>query len=339
MTTTTPSPARVGLPHPGELSRSQKLMVFVLSMTTFGLANIITEVLPSIQLGPIELSISYLAFVPVVMVSLFHPLWAALGAPLGEIIFVDLLMGNFSGIGELEGYIQLALGLYIGGSLVRDPLRKWQVALAAFVAVFIDKVLGGITDIVKVLIGVADAEFVEGLPESILVLEAVEQSVDIVISGILFGAIPAMLLAPRLHGRIEPLLGMAPRTPEVPVAQRARISAPFVILALVLGLVSVVAAILDELDLNGIVLEGEFVENYGPQVLWISVGVALTILVIAILVARSRATSSIAASSSDIDDRLAAAAQAPATVTTEPATAESSAVESASPVSTDSTDK
>lgn len=313
--TSTSAPARRGLPHPGELSSSQKLMVFVLSMTTFGLANIITEVLPSIQVGPIELSISYLAFVPVVMVSLFHPLYAALGAPLGEIIFVDLLMGNFSGIGELEGYIQLALGLYIGGSLVRDPLRKWQVALAAFVAVFIDKVLGGITDIVKVLIGVADAEFVEGLPESIIVLEAVEQSVGIVISGILFGAIPAMLLAPRLHGKIEPLLGMAPRTPDVPVARRARMSAPFVILGLVLALVSVVAAILDELDLNGIVLEGEFVEVYGPQILWISVGVALTILVIAILVGRARARTALEAKGAAAD---AARAAAPAATDTTP---------------------
>lgn len=316
--TSTSAPERRGLPHPGELSSSQKLMVFVLSMTTFGLANIITEVLPSIQLGPVELSISYLAFVPVVMVSLFHPLYAALGAPLGEIIFVDLLMGNFSGIGELEGYIQLALGLYIGGSLVRDPLRKWQVALAAFVAVFIDKVLGGITDVVKVLIGVEDAEFVEGLPESILVLEAVEQSVDIFISGILFGAIPAMLLVPRLYGKIEPLLGMAPRTPDVPVASRARFSAPFVILALVLALVSVVAAILDEVDLNLFVLEGEFIEVYGPQILWISVGVALTMLIIAIAVGRNRAKKALAEKGAAADARAAAAATAESS--TEPST-------------------
>lgn len=300
--TATIAPARRGLPHPGELSSSQKLMVFVLSMTTFGLANIITEVLPSIQVGPVELSISYLAFVPVVMVSLFHPLYAALGAPLGEIIFVDLLMGNFSGIGELEGYIQLALGLYIGGSLVRNPLRKWQVALAAVVAVSIDKILGGITDIVKVMVGVADAEFVEGLPESILVLEAVEQAVTIVISGIIFGAIPAMILAPRLYGKIEPLLGMAPRTPGVEVARRARLSAPFVILALVLTLVSLVAALLDELDLTGIRLEGEFVDNYGPQVLLVSVVVAAVLLAVAITLGRRRAKAALDAKAAAADD-------------------------------------
>ncbi len=307
--TETAAPERRGLPHPGELSSSQKLMVFVLSMTTFGLANIITEVLPSIQLGPVELSISYLAFVPVVMVSLFHPLWAALGAPLGEIIFVDLLMGNFSGVGELEGYIQLALGLYIAGSLVRDPLRKWQVAMAAVVAVGLDKGIGGIVDIAKVLVGVEDAEFVEGLPESILLLEAIAFSTDFIISGIIFGAIPAMILAPRLHGKIEPLLGMAPRTPDVPVAQRARFSAPFVILAVVLSLVAAVAAFMDELDLNGIVLEGEFIEVYGPQILWVSVGAALTVLIIAIVVGRNRAKKALEEKGAAADARAAASAQ------------------------------
>lgn len=309
MTTTTSTPARRGLPHPGELSRSQKLMVFVLSMTTFGLANIITEVLPEIQIGPVELSISYLAFVPVVMVALFHPLYAALGAPLGEIIFVDLLMGNFSGVGELEGYIQLALGLYIGGSLVRDPLRRWQVAMAAIVAVGIDKGIGGIVDIAKVLVGVEDAEFVEGLPESILLLEGIAFGTDFLISGILFGAIPAMLLAPRLHGKIEPLLGMAPRTPDVPVAKRARLSAPFVILAIILSLVAAVAAFMDELDLNGIVLEGEFVDTYGPQVLWISVAVATAVLIVAIAVARSRAQRQLEAKGAAADAEKAAAAR------------------------------
>lgn len=69
------------VPRPQDMTSSQKLMVFVLSMTLFGLANILTEVLPEFRVGPVELSVSYLAFVPVVMVSLFNPLYAALGAP------------------------------------------------------------------------------------------------------------------------------------------------------------------------------------------------------------------------------------------------------------------
>ncbi|MFP7761965.1 cell division protein FtsQ [Marisediminicola sp. LYQ134] len=289
MTRTTPAtstPARRGIPRPGELSQAQKLMVFVLSMTMFGLANILTEVLPELRLGPVELSVSYLAFVPVVIVCLFHPLYGALGAPLGEIVFVDLLMGNFSGIGELEGYIQLALGLYIGGSLVRDPRKRWQVAMAAMVTVLLDKLVGGIVDVGKVWVGVADAEYVEGLPQSILLLEGIAFSTDFIISGIIFGAIPAMLLAPRLYGKIEPLLGMAPRDPAVPVARRARASAPFVIGALFLSFVAMIMAFLDELDVTFGVWEPDFIGQYGAQFLWIGVSAAIIVLVTAVVIVR-----------------------------------------------------
>jgi hypothetical protein len=285
-TTTTPKPARRGLPRPGDLSQAQKLMVFVLSMTMFGLANILTEVLPELRVGPVELSISYLAFVPVVIVCLFHPLYGALGAPLGEIVFVDLLMGNFSGIGELEGYIQLALGLYVAGSLVRDPRSRKQVAIAAMVAVLLDKLVGGIVDIGKVWVGVADAEFVEGLPQSILLIEGIAFSTDFIISGILFGAIPAMLLAPRLYGKIEPLLGMEPRNPLVPVNRRAQVSAPFVIGAVFLSFVAMIAAFVDELDVKFGVWEPDFLAQYGNQFLWLGVSAALIVLVAAVLIAR-----------------------------------------------------
>ncbi|HEV7948954.1 MAG TPA: cell division protein FtsQ [Glaciihabitans sp.] len=285
-TTSTSTPARRGLPRPGDLSQAQKLMVFVLSMTMFGLANILTEVLPELRVGPVELSISYLAFVPVVIVCLFHPLYGALGAPLGEIVFVDLLMGNFSGIGELEGYIQLALGLYVAGSLVRDPRSRKQVAIAAMVAVLLDKLIGGIVDIGKVWVGVADAEFVEGLPQSILLIEGIAFSTDFIISGILFGAIPAMLLAPRLYGKIEPLLGMEPRNPKVPVSRRAQVSAPFVIGAVFLSFVAMIAAFLDELDVKFGVWEPDFIDQYGSQFLWLGVSAAVIVLVAAIVIVR-----------------------------------------------------
>jgi len=222
----------------------------------------------------------------VVIVCLFHPLYGALGAPLGEIVFVDLLMGNFSGIGELEGYIQLALGLYVAGSLVRDPRSRKQVAIAAMVAVLLDKLIGGIVDIGKVWVGVADAEFVEGLPQSILLIEGIAFSTDFIISGILFGAIPAMLLAPRLYGKIEPLLGMEPRNPLVPVSRRAQVSAPFVIGAVFLSFVAMIAAFLDELDVKFGVWEPDFIGEYGSQFLWLGVSAAVIVLVAAVLVTR-----------------------------------------------------
>ncbi|HLQ81870.1 MAG TPA: cell division protein FtsQ, partial [Brachybacterium sp.] len=104
-----------------ELTTSQKLMVFVLSMSLFGLSNIILEIVPDPSIGPVDISVSNMIFVPLAMAALLSPFWAALGAPLGEIVFTDLLMGDFSGLAEIEGYLQMFLAIYIGGSLVRNP--------------------------------------------------------------------------------------------------------------------------------------------------------------------------------------------------------------------------
>ncbi|TDC62565.1 cell division protein FtsQ [Streptomyces hainanensis] len=274
---TAPAPRRRY--RPGEVTSSQNLMVFVLSMTLFGLANIVTEVLPEIAIGPVELSVSYLAFVPVVMVALFNPLPAALGAPLGEIVFVDLLMGDFSGIGELEGYLQMFLGLYIGGCLVRDPRRRPQIFLAAVVTVAVDKMLSAVVDLGKVWVGVADAEYVEGLPQSILLLEGIGFSTDLLISGVLFGALPAGILAPRLHGKIEPLLGLEPRDPARPIPLAQRGGAVFLLLAVFLSFVAMIAAFLGEIVDNFGVWEPGFVDEYGQRFLWIGVAAALIVLV------------------------------------------------------------
>lgn len=77
-------------------TQSQKMMIFILAMSLNGLANLFTELLPEFEIGPIDLSISYMAFVPIILVILFHPLYAALGASIGAIIFGDLLLGDFS---------------------------------------------------------------------------------------------------------------------------------------------------------------------------------------------------------------------------------------------------
>ncbi|WP_017539269.1 hypothetical protein [Nocardiopsis halophila] len=277
------APARRSDPRtrsgPPQLNRSQKLMVFVLSMTLFGLANILTEVLPEIRIGPVELSVSYLAFVPVLMASLFHPLYAALGAPLGEIVFVDLLMGDFSGIGELEGYLQLFLGLYIAGCLVRDPRRRGQVFTASVTAVAVDKLLSAVVDIGKVMVGVEDAEYVAGLPESILLLEGVGFTTDLVISGVLFGALPAMAMAPRLYGKVEPLLGMAPRDPARPAPLAERGTGAFLLTALLLAFVSMIAAFTSGIVDNFGVWEPGFIDRYGQRFLWVGVSAACLVLI------------------------------------------------------------
>lgn len=286
MTTTTPTYERagalrgIGAPG-GDLTTPQKLMIFVLSMALFGLSNIILEVIPDVSIGPIDVSVSYFVFVPLTMVALFSPFWAALGAPLGEIIFTDLLMGDFSGLAEVEGFIQMFLALYIAGTVIRNPRSRGQIWFGAILVVVIDKALSAIVDLSKVWIGLEDAEFVEGLPESILAIEGIGFGVDILISGILFGAIPAMWLIPALHGKIEPLLGVRPRVAGEPVPGAAPRAGWFVAVAVVLAVASFFFAFLEAWDVNIGVVDGEFRDQFGDGFLWVSVGAIVVLLAIA----------------------------------------------------------
>src|SRR5699024_4479441 len=115
------------------------MMIFILAMSLYGLADLFTELLPEFQIGTVDLSIKYIVFVPIILVILFHPLYAALGSAVGSIIFGSLLLGDFSGLGEGEGFLQFTLAMYIAGLLVRDPTSKGQIATAAIVGVSIDR--------------------------------------------------------------------------------------------------------------------------------------------------------------------------------------------------------
>lgn len=272
-----------------DLTTSQKLMIFVLSMSLFGLSNIILEIIPDPSIGPVDVSVSYMVFVPLVMAALFSPLWAALGAPLGEIVFTDLLMGDFSGLAEVEGYLQMFLAVYIAGSLIRNPRSRVQIVIGALVVVLVDKVLSAVVDLSKVWIGVEDAEFVEGLPESVLALEIIGLGVDVLMSGILLGAIPALWLIPALHGKIEPLMGMRPRVPGEPIPGRAPRTPLFVGFALLLAIASFGFAFLEAFDFNAGAWEPDFLDRFGSWFIVVSVvAIALVLLVALILFRLSR---------------------------------------------------
>jgi hypothetical protein len=265
-------------------TQAQKLMIFLLSAALFGLANILTEVLPTWQVGPVEFEISYLLFVPLTMVALFNPLWAAIGAPVGEVVFKDLLMGDFGGLGEIEGIIQMALALFVAGLLIRDPRNRTQIAIAGLAAVVIDKGLSAIVDIGKVWAGVEDFEAVEGLPESILVIEGVSFLMEIVMSGILFGIIPALWLIPRLYGKIEPLMGLAPRTPET--ARAGWATPAFIMGAIAFAALSLIVEFIATSGFEVGLFEPDYRGQYGDTFLW--VGVAAAVAVIAGVFAWSR---------------------------------------------------
>ena len=266
-------------------TQSQKMMIFILAMSLNGLANLFTALLPEFEIGPIDISISYPAFIPILLVILFHPLYAALGASVGAIIFGDLLLGDFGGLGEVEGFLQITLAMYIAGLLVRDATNKRQVGVAAIIAVTIDQVLGSIVDIGKVWFGVEDLEAVSGLPESILAIEAFSFVNNMVITGVLFGLIPTLYLLPKLYGKIEPLMGMKPRDKNEKASVTTFISVRLIIITIFLSFIGLVAEFMAEMDINFAVWEPEFLEQFGDGFIWLPISAAAIIFFIVVVIA------------------------------------------------------
>lgn len=56
------------------VTQSQKLMVFVLTMSLYGLATLFTELIPKFQVGIVEFSVEYFLFIPLTLAMLFDPL-------------------------------------------------------------------------------------------------------------------------------------------------------------------------------------------------------------------------------------------------------------------------
>ena len=201
-------------PTQTRMNQSQKLMVFVLTMSLYGLATLFTELIPKFQVGLVEFSVEYFLFIPLVLAMLFDPLSAALGAATGELVFSEIMLGQFGGLGELEKFITVTLGVYLAGRLVRDPRDTRMVGIAAFLGTGAQLLMGTIVDICKVQFAVEDFEAVAGLPESVFATEGFAFLNDLLFSGIFFCLLPTLYLVPKLYGKIEPLLGMSPRTPE-----------------------------------------------------------------------------------------------------------------------------
>lgn len=262
-----------------KVTSNQKFMVFILSMVIFGLSDLVTQIVPEFAIGPVELRVPYFAFIAVTLAIIFDPISVALGSAFGSVIFGGLLMGNFGGIGEIEGFLQLSLAIFVGGMVVSNPLNKKQVFLSACLTVGIDKFIGGLVDIAKVLIGLAELEPVKGLPESILIMQGFEFLNDFVLAGLIFGAIPAMYLVPKIYGKIEPLLGIKPRTEKPAIEWNKILNVKFILIALVLSLLSAGAAFLDELDLNLIDFEFEFENLLGGNYIYLAILIAAFILI------------------------------------------------------------
>ncbi|WP_059048831.1 hypothetical protein [Paenibacillus senegalimassiliensis] len=270
------------------LTSSQKMMIFVLSMSLYGLSNMFTELIPSFQLGPIELSVEYFAFIPLTLCILFHPLYAAVGAALGEVIFGELMLGQFGGLGELEKFLTFSFAMYVAGRLVRNPQNRMQVGIAAMTGVIIHQLCSTLVDIGKVWIGVEEFEAVPGLAESVVLVEGVSFLNDVLFSGILFALLPTLYLVPRLYGKIEPLLGIKPRVSTTRYEAAGIISPKLVITGIVLALVAFGAESLSETDWNIGEWDSGFADRFGIGAIWLSLGIAAVIAVVTLLVLRAR---------------------------------------------------
>ncbi len=304
-TTAAPRPAvRRRLHDPDAVSSSQKLMILVLSMTLYGVADIVADMLPSFEVGSFEVEIAYFAFIPVVLAALLAPLWVALGVAIGEAMIADMLLGSFGGFGELEGFLQLLVGTFVAGCIVRDPRNRRQLFWAAIALVSIDKVSSALIDVVKVAVGV-DPEALDesgGTLGAVVVAESLELLGALLVTGVLFGGLAAMWLAPRLYGKIEPLMGLRPRDPQNPPRLVGPWGVNFWLVAALGVAVAAAIGVLSQWEDNAgredaVTTIGSFdaglVDAYGDNVGWVAAVVGLAVglavvVVIAALVARRR---------------------------------------------------
>lgn len=265
--------------HTG-ITQSQKLMIFVLTMSLYGLATLITELIPSFQVGIVEFSVEYFLFIPLTLAMLFDPLSAALGAATGELVFSEIMLGQFGGLGELEKFITVTIAIYVAGRLVKNPKNRSLTAFAAIFGVALQQIMGMIVDIVKVQMAVSEFEAVPGLPESVFATEGFACFNDIAFSGIFFCMIPTMYLVPRLYGKIEPLLGMKPRTVENAASNMEAISPKVVSLSVLGFIAAILAECLAESGMELIDWEASWAESTGALYTGMGVAAVVTMIVI-----------------------------------------------------------
>jgi len=253
-------------------------MAFILMLALSGLENLVAEIIPQLEIGPLEIGISSFFFVPLVLAILFNNWWVALAAPIGELIFADLVLGEFGGLGEFEEVVLFTIGLMVAAFIARDPKNRIQVLIAGLIGYLVIELPATAIDITKVLIGVEEFEAVQGLPASIFAVESIDFLIEYIVTGVIFGALPAMWLAPRLSGKLEPLMGMNPRSPE---EKSEGNSGSW--WGLILGgtVVAGIIAVVSELGFNLVEWEPEFLDSIGEW--WIYVGIALAAVVAGII--------------------------------------------------------
>ena len=96
----------------------------------YGLATLFTELIPKFQVGVVEFSVEYFLFIPLTLAMLFDPLSAALGAATASWCSARSCWVSSAGLGELEKFLTVTIGVYIAGRLVKDPRNRAMVGVA-----------------------------------------------------------------------------------------------------------------------------------------------------------------------------------------------------------------
>jgi hypothetical protein len=203
-----------------------------------------------------------------------------LAAPIGELVFSDLLLGEFGGLGEFEEVLLVTVALFIAGRIVKDPKNRKQVLIAGILSYLIAEIPATFIDIFKVWVGAEELEAVEGLPKSIVILESIDLVFEYIVSGIIFGLLPAIALVPKIHGKIEPLMGMKPREPgDKPTGGPMT---GVIVVAVIAFILATVIATVSEMGFNIVEWEPEFLDSVGE--LFILVGIILAALVATLVI-------------------------------------------------------
>jgi len=255
----------------------QDMMVFILIMSLHGLQQMFTELLPEFTVGGIGIEVGPFLFVSYALVFLFRSFWGCLAVPVGDIVFAEILIGDFNALGAVEGLIVVTIMLFFAMSLITDPDDVRQLALLAVLAKTMEETMAWLIDIGKFYVGVEELEAIQGLPETVWVTEGVGALVQIITAGIIFGAIPLVYFYPRLRRKIEPLLGMEPVSGNPNGKRFTRDSLKALVAFVVLAPVAFAVEVVSETSGGIIVFEPEFVEIYGQEFLFVPIVVATVV--------------------------------------------------------------
>jgi hypothetical protein len=266
------------------------MMAFVLIMSLHGMQSMITELLPDIS-GVLDVQIGPFWFIAMAVVLLFRSFWACLAIPVGTVVFGEILIGDFNALGAVEALVVVTLSWFFVMSLITDPTDPKQIAGLGFLAKAMEEIGAWLIDVGKFYVGVEEIDAIAWLPETVWITEGMGALVQIIVAGIIFGAVPAYFLYPRLRGKIEPLLGMSPvEARDGPMFTRTsakRLLAWVVFLPVAFGIEA-----LSETSAGLINFTPQFVETYGQEFLLVPI-VAAGLLAFGLVAYRQRKVDSL----------------------------------------------